>query len=229
PPPELVKVAPPRLLTIPMRTLDDGPVRQKLQQELGKAESHHIDLFCTDSTHGLDRVRAALRARGIRLIVDGNAQESLKRKLQAQYLVYCDDLTVAQWTQVLRRLGTADKQAEEQKAGSGLFDCAVVLALDAADRREITTLFGSDLTRQVPSSGATGQEGRRPGTESVPPAGGPGGQSEPPKDGKVAMVASLGPWRAAPASKQVRQYLDARHGRTPGTVAVMLVVRTVNN
>jgi hypothetical protein len=229
PPPELVKVTPPRLLALPIRDLDDAATRQKLQQELGRAEAHRIDLFCHDSTQGLDRVKAALRARGVRLIVDGMAQESSKRKLHAQYLVYCDDLTAAQWTQLLRRLGTTDKQAEEKKAGTGLFDSAVVLAPDGADRREITTLFGSDLTRQAPAAETAKGDNRRTGSEAASPGSGPAGQSEPPKDAKVAMVASLNPWRTPPASKQVRQYLDSRHDRAAGTVAIMLVVRTINN
>jgi len=216
-------------LTLPVRALDDSPTRQKLQQELARAESHRVDLFCSDSTQGLERVKAALRARGVRPIVDGMAQESSKRKLHSQYLIYCDDLTAAQWAQLLRRLGAADKQSEEKKAGSGLFDAVVVLALDGADRREITTLFGSDLSRQAPPTETPKPENRRPGSEPAPPAIGPGGPSEPPKDAKVAMVASLNPWRTPPASKQVRQYLDTRHDRAAGTVAVMLVVRTVNN
>jgi hypothetical protein len=189
-------VSPPRLLAVPVRDLDSPEGRTKIQQELGKGDVHHIDLFCKDSARALDRLQAVVKARGIRVIVDPVAQESQKRKLRAQYLLYCDDLTVAEWSQMLQALAAADK-----KPGENVFDHIVVLPFDMADRTELTAVVGSDLT----------QPERRPAAGTAK------------KEIKSALIAA--PIRMSPNSKDLRQFLDGHRERAPGDIAVMLVLR----
>ena len=50
-----------------------------------------------------------------------------------------------------------------------------------------------------------------------------------PKKGKASIAVTIGPWRTPATSKEVRQYLDLRRERVPGTVGIVLVVRPVNN
>lgn len=202
--PKLVQVSPPRLLALPLRTMDTVDARQKLKQELDKATSHHIDVFCRDTNRGLERLQAVCRDKGIRLISDSIVQEALKRKIRGQYLVYSDELTAKDWTQLFQSLGVTDKKAEDKKPGDGNFDHAVVMPIDGGDKKELTSLFGSDLL-QVPAKPIAAKE----------------------RDIRTGVATALLPWKSSPNSKEIRQFLDDRRSRTNGSIAVVLVIRSL--
>ena len=206
PPPKLMRVDPPRILMLPIRDLNAAEGRQNLQQSLRKADVHHIDLFCKDSAKAFERLQAAIRGRGIKLVVDPLAQETLKRKLRSQYLIYCDDLSAAEWTQVLETVAAADKKPNE-----GLFDRTVVLPFDPSDQNELTTIFGADLSQSdVRRLGAGGADSRR---------------DEKKKEVRQAFAGTLFPRRSPANSKEVRQFLDSHRDRAEGDIAVLLVLR----
>lgn len=202
--PKLVHVAPPRLLALPLRTMDSVDARQKLKQELDKATSHHIDLFCKDTNRGLERFQVACRDKGIRIISDSIVQEALKRKIRGQYLIYSDEFTAKDWTQLLQILGVADKKAEDKKPGDGNFDHAVVMPIDSGDKKELTSLFGSDLL-QVPAKPIAAKE----------------------RDIRTGVATALLPWKSSPNTKEIRQFLDDRRSRPNGSIAVVLVIRSL--
>jgi hypothetical protein len=215
--PDFVRVTPARLpLALAVRSLETADQRQKLQKELRKADAHHVDLFCRDSARGVERLQAVLRGRGVRLVVDTVVQEAVKRKVRGQYLVYCDDLTATEWADLFQRASVVDRRAEERKAGDSIFDHVVVVPFDAQDQKELTNLFGSELTQP--------ETGRRSGA-GAPDAPRPADATK----GKSAIATAIGPWRTPAASKEVRQYLDMRRDRVPGTVGIALVVRSLTN
>jgi hypothetical protein len=108
-------------------------------------------------------------------------------------------------------MATADKRAEDR-----IFDHVVVVPFDAPDQRELTALFGADLTQADarPRSGAGPADGRR---------------SDAKKEGKIAVATAISPWRTPPSSKDIRQYLDGRHERPAATVAILLMLRPTPN
>ncbi len=204
PPPKLMKVEPPRLLSLLVRDLDSPQARQKLQHELSEADVHHVDLFCKDSTKAFERLQAAIRGRGIKLHVDAVAQETLKRKVRGQFLIFCDDLNAIEWTQALQAVAAADK-----RAGDGLFDHVVVLPFDSADQKELATVFGADLSQpDARRARAGGADAREPKMEA-----------------RQAFAAGLFPWRTPANSKDVRQFVDSHRDRASGNIAVLLVLR----
>jgi hypothetical protein len=205
PPPKLTKIDPPRLLALPVRELDSPEARKRLLLELRKTDVHHIDLFSKDPAKAFERLQAAIRGRNIKLVVDAVAQDAVKRKVRGQFLIYCDDLTAADWSQVLQSIAAADK-----KAGDNVFDHLVVLPFDGADQRELTTLFGTDLSQD---------DARRPG----------GGAAEPKKESRQAFAAGLFPRRTPLNSKDVRQFMDGHRDRANGDLAVVLVLRMPSN
>jgi hypothetical protein len=205
--PTILQVKLPRLpLTLPMRGLDMPGNRQKLQRAFDKSDAHHIDLFCRDTTRAFDRLQAAMRGRGARLVVDAVAQETHKRKLRGQYVIFSDDLTAAEWARLLQQAGSVDRKAEEGRAGDGVFDHVVVLPFDPADQKELTGVFGSDLSQ-------TDVRPKRPGDAK--------------KDSKLAVAGVVSPVRTPPSSKEVRQYLDGRRDRPENAIGVLLVLRLV--
>jgi hypothetical protein len=204
--PSILQVKPPRLpLAVSVRGIDQV-VRPRLQRAFDKSEAHHVDLFCRDTTRAFDRLENAIKARGARLYVDAMARETHKHKLRSQYVFFTDDLTASDWARLLQQVGLADKRAEEVKAGDGVFDHVVVLPFDAGDQKELTAVFGSDLS----------QSDSRPKR----PADGK-------KDGKLAVAGVVSPVRTPPSSKEVRQYLDGRRDRPDNAIAVLLVLRLV--
>jgi hypothetical protein len=208
--PKVIKIDPPRPLALPVRDLESADPRKRLLQELRKADVQHIDLFCKDSTKGFERLQAAIRGRGVKLIVDGFAQETVKRKIRGQFMIFCDDLTASEWGQVLQSVAAADK-----KAGDGLFDRVVVLPFDVADQNELTTVFGADLSQPDP---------RRPGAGAIDAR-----RDESKKEVREAFAALMLPRRTPANSKDVRQFLDGHRDRTISEIAVMLVLRMPGN
>lgn len=194
--PHLVKVTAPRLPTAFTVRGMSPETRGNLRRELDKAEAQHVDLFCRDTHRGFERLKTALTNLHVTIAADAAAREALKRKFHGQYLLYCDDLTPAEWAQVLQRAGGADRAAENRKAGDGVLDRVVVLPFDSSDQKDLTTVFGTD-----PRSG--------------------GGKSET----KTAFATAIPPSRALTSTKESRQFLDARRARTEGTIAVVLVIR----
>jgi hypothetical protein len=203
----IVQVKPPRLpLVAPMRSLDTFAPRQRVQHALEKSDAHHVDVFCRDPARAFDRLQSAMKSRGAKVIVDTVAQDLLKRKIRGQYVVYSDELTAADWARVLQQVGGQDKRAEEKHAGDGVFEQVVVLPFDVPDQKELTAVFGSDLSQ---------------------PDGRPRRTADTSKDGKLALAGVVSSTRTSATSKPVHQYLDGRHDRSQGTIAVLLLIRLV--
>jgi hypothetical protein len=201
--PELVEILPPLLtLPFPLREFDSAGHRQALLQELSRSDIRRIDLFCRDTVRAFERFQAVSRNRGVRLLIEPVALEALRRKRASWFVVYSDGLTAADWAQLLQLLATADKQAELRRPGDGLFDQIVLLPFASAEQRDLLALSGSDLTRSP--------ESRRPEVTAAKDTMG------------LVLPYSLRPTQG---SREVKQYLDARGDRPPGTVAVMLVLR----
>jgi hypothetical protein len=212
--PTFVRVTPPALVTLPVRGLDDQAL-QKLRLGLANGDAHRIDLFCRDTAKAFERLRAACTGRGVHLVMDPVAQDALKRKLQSHYVLYCDDLTADQWQQLVRTVSTADARAEQKRAGDGLFEQLVVMPLSASDQKELTTLLGADptLVANRPRTGpAVGVEGVSASNQSARE--------------KLALVVPSTPLRPVPLSREIRQFLDGQRERAPGTIAVMLLLRS---
>jgi hypothetical protein len=181
-------------------------MRQRVQSSFGKADAHHVDLFCRDTYRAFDRIQNAMKNRGTRLFVDAAAQEAHKRKYHGQYVIYSDDLTAGEWLKLLSGVGSADKRAEDSKAGDGVFDHAVVLPFDAADQKELAAVFGTDVS----------QSDARPRRSADPKA-----------DDKLAVGGVVIPGRMPTTSREVRQYIDSRRDRPDNAIAVLLVLRPV--
>jgi anti-sigma factor RsiW len=215
--PDLVQVSPPRLMTLPLRGLGSATA-SKLRQEFAKGDAHRVDLFTRDPAKAVERMRVVCKGLGVRLLVDPTAQEALKQKVPTSFIFQCDDLTGVQWERVLRFLGTADKRAEDNRAGDGIFFQLVLMPLLAGDQKDLVTLLGTDPSANRPKP-AVSSDGHR---------NGPGGGAPE----KVALLLPFAPpngvTRALQLSREMKQYVDGRHEQTPGAIAVMLVLRLPN-
>jgi hypothetical protein len=235
---ELFKIDNPRLsLILSPRDLDDRERRQQLRAKLDKDDAFRLELLCRDNPRAFERLAKVCKAHGVRLVVDPFAQARLNNKrLKTNYVLYAEDLTPAELTDLLAQLGREDK-------GSGLFDSLLVNAMTAAHRQELSKLLGVDLKQlQLQSSrgkAPLGVDIRKPvsaGTaDQVAAALAGQGTSRPdparpsakgPERTALVLAYNPAPPRSGP-SREVKQFLDGRKERRPGTVQLVLVLREV--
>jgi hypothetical protein len=211
------------------QALDQRVIRDSLTSELSRHDVHRIDLFCRDCNRGLERLQGGFRERGVQLIVDPIAADMQKRKLRGWwYLVFCDDLSAAEWCAVLQSAGVADRRADERKSGEGTLEQLAVLPFTALDQRELVTLLGADPTS--PAARFKSLDLRRPLSEDtadqVAKAVSTPSPAKMQKRAVIAPLAPAAPIRTAPtAFRELRQFAEPDRERRPGAIAVMLIIR----
>jgi hypothetical protein len=210
------------------QALDQRVIRDSLSADLSRHDVHRIDLFCRDCNRGLERIQGSLRERGVQLILDPVVADMQKRKLRGWYLVYCDDLSAAEWSLALQSMGVADRKADERKPGEGTLEQLAVLPFTALDQRELVTLLGADPISPVARSKSL--DPRRPLSEDtadqVAKAVSTPSPAKVQKRAVVAPLTAAAPIRTAlTASRDLRQFAEPDRERRPGAIAVMLIIR----
>lgn len=228
---ETVQVTPTRLtLVLAPHSLDSTESKAKLARDFALSSTHRIDLFAHDTSRGFDRLRTALREKGIRISVEAVAAEAHRKHTRGQtYVVFSEDLTAAEWVAALDRIGAADRRAEERKPGDGQFEAMTLMALATSDQKDLASLFGTDVSQPVAKPKTSNIDVRKPLADStaqqIVDALDKAGRDRKPGD-KVAIALSGSALRATPStSSEIKQFLDGRRERPTAAIAVMLVVR----
>lgn len=223
-------------LILSLAQLDKPQPRKELDDELAKDTGYRIELDCREGNRAVDRLRAAFRAQGVRLVIDQLAQQRLRLKLRTNYALYVENVTRAEVTRLLRRLAVDDQKMK----GPRQFDKAVLQRMTPADHAEVSKLLGVDPkvlatpTTKSPRDVDLHQPLSKTTAEQVEKAlTGQGGRPAPgrpvAKPGeRLAVVVAYNPVRPRPASAQVKQFLDSRKERQPDTVQLVLVLRGGN-
>jgi hypothetical protein len=190
-------------------------------------------LFCLENAKALPRLQAAFGAHGIKFLIDKDAQTCLTKRLKTNYVLYMEDVTAAELATILQEIGRADKKAEAQRDGQ--FDRIMVNPLGPDDYKELSSLLGVDA--KVLQSSKPGIDPRKPVSDGTadnvirvlegqgPPRPDP---SRPPvvkAPERLALVLASHVARPRSPSKEVKQFLDSRKERRPGTVQIVLVLR----
>jgi hypothetical protein len=233
-------VTPKLALTLTLGELQRVESRERLRKELHGASGCRLELFCRGIPGTLDRVAAALETQGVGLLVDASVQVRRRSRVRGDYLLYADSFTADDCLAVFRRLGMEDGRDEANERGSGRFASLMVLPLLAADRQELSACLGVSPAQldAPPAKKTDGVNIRRPIAEAT--AGevirSLEGQGEMPRPEAGKSIANLPlrgmvlvPYqplhpRAVP-SREVKQFLELRSGRGPGTIAVILILR----
>jgi hypothetical protein len=225
-------------LGLTLRDLDQEKQRERLRKELGRENEFRLEMTCQDWAKALDRLSAAFKAKGIRFVMDPEVSSRLKnRRSRLDFAIYTEGLTGDELAAILEKLGKDDRHAESKRKGDGQFNKVIILPL--IDRKELSGLLGVDPLPPPPAKSKTplGQNIRQPIAETTTAQviQTLEGQGTPrPEAGKpvtvkaserLAIVVSyqLGRSKSGP-SKEVRQFLDSRKERNPGTLQMLLVV-----
>src|SRR5262249_21139683 len=115
-------------------------------KDLAKENGFRFEAPCRDSFKAFDRIQAALKANGIGLVIDPNAQARIKARSKVRvathFLFFIEDITPDELVKILRSAAADDRKAEEKRKGDGQLEALVTSALTDADRVELCKLLG---------------------------------------------------------------------------------------
>jgi hypothetical protein len=233
-----------QLRIVKLAELDQDTGRQALLKDLRKEPAYRMESPCKDSLKAFDRLKAALTASGIGLVIDQTAQARMTAsarltKLKTNFVLYVEDVTPEELVQLLQHAAVEDRKAEKTKKGDTQFEAVVVNAMTDADREELCKLLGVKAKKlpDPPATGPLGVDVRKPlsektGDDIAKTLTGQGGVPRP-EPGKspvkpperLALAMPYNPVRPRPDSPEIKRFLAARKPPRPGTVQVLLVLR----
>lgn len=195
----------------PVSELDSPAVQAQLAGELAAHAVARLDLFCTDPLAAVTAVRAAAESRKLRVGIDTAAAERLKAKQPAAFALYTEAMTPSDVGRFLAAL------AVRQQPG-GVLTTAHLTGASPADQRELKELVGGDHKRPA---GPARDKPEATIDQVLKKVGNSPAARRPAFLFATAPVAA----RPAPASKELRAFIDARGERKPGTVPLLVVIR----
>jgi negative regulator of sigma E activity len=217
--------------------LDRQSARKDLVAALSKDNAFRLELPCSNGTKAFDRVQNAARTLRLSFIIDKQAQERLKLKWKISYAVYLENITPEELTEFIHQVYVADRKSAGGKATEVQLDRLVLTHMNAANRKELSTLLGVDPLATGPNAnGSSGTDPRNDLTDSTArqvgqSLAGQGGAARP-ESGKsarpaenIALVLAYNPVRPSPGSDEIKHFLDSRKPARPGTIRVLLVLR----
>ncbi len=226
-----------------LRELGQEAKRKELEQKLARGDAFYAELLCRDASLAFPRVQAALQGAGVELVVDQLAQLRLKNpRLRTNYLLYLEDLTPAELGRVLAGLGLEEAHSGPKKAPgpfAGADPNLVLCRMTADHRKNLARFLGTD-PRPVPprrdGAGPPPVDIRRPLAEQTAEqvAAALGGERGPRPSGAAAkkpaerlgVAVMYNPVPPRPQSAEVKRFLDGRKPARPGTLQLLLVLRT---
>ena len=226
-PPDPLDVVEARLpLFLSAAEFDRPDILARLSEELGRESAFRLDLFCTDRNHALGHLLAAAKGAGLTTSIDSTAANRRKRGFPTEWVFYTEALDDRQITGLLGRLA-------RQVRNTGPTDVGITGHLFPArpsDQKHLRNLFGVDVGLW-----------KRP-AEPTPPTGPGASVSAGTLDELTAALRSNGPAKPAIvvvdqpvigrtnpfASAEITRYLRDRGDREPGTVPLMILIRSAS-
>jgi hypothetical protein len=212
----------------------DAGERQQLAAELRKAKAFRVELLCRDTVKATDRLRKALEARSVGLIVDPGAQGRLKApQWKTDFALFLEDVTPDEAVELLRKLGADDRQAAKRPSELRFEGTVVLAPLGQVDDKELVGLMGVNPTKVLPrdATGPLGTDISRPLTEKTasqvadvlanPARPGAKGAKAPARN---ALLMAFSP-RPRHGSAEVKRFLEGRKPQRPGTLQLFIVLR----
>jgi hypothetical protein len=199
----------PRLpFLISMTEWSGDDVRTRLRLEFAASHAFRLDLFARDVPKTVEQLINLMKNQGVSLTTVAMTTEQLKRKIPANYVIYCEALTVDDWMTLF------SKWKPEETTSFAHF-----LAAGAIESRELKSLLGIDpvLTKR-PS-----EDSNRPvGEQTIEQV------ARALQKNKTAILTTAGPngYRVNPGnSPETRLFAERRGERLMKAVPMMIVIR----
>jgi hypothetical protein len=226
-------------LILKLREIEIARRKKELAEELHRGSSHYLDLVCQDTASAMERLQAAFEARGIRLLIDQDAQDRLKLRFRTNYALYTENVSPDEVLSILQQLSGEDRKAESKRRGTTQFGTLIVNKMNEEDYKIFAKVIGTESRLDKPPQPKTHRDVdyRKPlsiGTaeQVVQSLKGQGGTPRPqpgkpfikPTD-RMALVVAYNPIRPRPASPEVKFFLDNRKETRSGTMHMLLILR----
>ena len=219
--------------------LDQDLSRKALIAELHKAAAFRLEVPSGNGSKALDRLQAACKTQNIGLSFERVALDRFQKPiLKTNYVVYLEDIPPEELTRCLRRMGVEDNKPDAKKQRHPMLDALVLTQMTKQDRDQLSDLLGidpatmqgrgplgTDLSKPVSDKTADQIAASLAGNGGTPrPAGGKAAGRPPDQTG---LVLSYNPVRPSANSPDIKRWLDLRKPARPGTLQMLLVLRTM--
>lgn len=199
------KLPPPeRAFSAPFADLrsEKGVKLADLAREIDRTPAVRLDVTVKNNASAIDRLKDALKDRGINLVIDPSAKKSLNAKGQAkaEYLVYAENLNADELTKLLSELGESYvvPGTNNQKTVESPYKKVTLAPIAQDDKLKVAKLLGVDAAAMEPKAGAKADAKRL----------------------AVVLPTSAG----SQPSAEVRQLLSQRRPPQPGSVQVLIKI-----
>ncbi len=195
--------------------LDKSDPQARMKKELAKDAGFRLNLFSKNTVAAVEQVQAAAKSVGVHVFVEGNTAERIKKPMAVPYAVYVENLTADELTALFAALS---KQVNTQSRPDTILGSAHFIPADANEQKDLKELLGLDWPQAKaakPSDGKSVSEGTL--KEVVASVKKPGD--------KAAVVVTYAARLNAGKSSEVKQFIEKRGERKPGTVPLLIVIR----
>lgn len=219
--------------------LEQESARKTFLAELRKDSNFRLELPCPNGTKALERVQKAAKKLHYDLLIDKPAQERIKLKWRTSYALYVENITAEELIGLVRQIASEDRNSAANKTAEAQLDRLVLTRMTAQHRKELSTLLGIDPTTSAPAAtGPLGTELHKPlsdltaqqlGKALAGQGGAPraeAGKPAPKPPQHLALVLAYNPIHPSPGSDEIKHFLDSRTAARPGTLRVLLVLRS---
>jgi hypothetical protein len=204
-------------------TLDQRDVQATLERELGRDPAYRLDLFSKTPAVALDQLQAAARNAGVTVFVDATAAELMKKPLNLTFAVYFENLTPAELANVL---AATARQVNAQPNPETVLGTAALIPAAVVEQKDVRDLVGVEIGAARPAPVKAAEKPDEPKPVSADTLAKVTAAVKKPEKAAVVVTYLPANLRAgANKSAEVKQFLDKRVERKPGTVPLLVVVR----
>jgi len=210
----LKQVEPALPLILSALDFDKVEPQAKLKKELTADAGFRLNLFSKNTPVAVEHLQAAARQVGVSVFVEGLTAKRIKEPMALPYAMYVENLTADELTALLAALA---KVVNEQSRPENILGAAHFVTADTPEHKDLKELLGVDWPVKVGKTfdGKAVSEGTlKEVVASVKKSG-----------EKAAVVVTYAAKQNAGKSPEVRQFLEKRGDRKPGTVPLLIVVR----
>ncbi len=201
---------------------DRRDVAALLEREFARDLPHRVDVFSKSPAVALEQLQAAARAGGVNLFTDALTAERMKLPAGFTFAVYLENLTPAELAAVFGELA---KQANAQPRPDTILGAAHLIPAGATEQKEVKDLIGVEFAVAKAAKPAVGPAEPKPvSADTLAKVTAAVKKGE--KAGVVVTFLPPNFRTGAAKSAEVKQFLEKRGERKPGTVPVLVVIRS---
>jgi hypothetical protein len=231
------RIARPNLsLMMELQDLGRKEATARLRSKLEKDNAYQVQMLCRDTSRAFDQLREVLKAQGIGLVIDHEAQARLKNpRFRTKFVIYAENLKPEELVSLMERLALSDRMTAARSKGREQFGVVLVNSLPPHAQRQLGRFLDGPAPPKAPArgKGPLGVDLRKPLSEgtarqvitSLKDRRKPAEKAGTRQVLVLAYNEDNSPvHRRASLSKEVKQFRAARQDRLPGTLQVVLVL-----